>query len=135
MFHPIVYLVVWTCQGALNAYFAQKRGRDPIIWFVIGLFIGLFGILALFLLPTLSKSEIEENEIELEVKPIQTPNYKSLQWFYLDVDHAQHGPVTYDMLQSNFNQDIITEDTYVWSEEMTDWQKVKDLDLFTTESE
>lgn len=32
------------------AFFAQDRGRDPLNWYFIGLFLGIFGIVALFFL-------------------------------------------------------------------------------------
>lgn len=43
--------------GFITAHFAQKRGRDGVTWFVIGVLLGLFGLVLLFLLPPPSKEE------------------------------------------------------------------------------
>ena len=42
-----ISVVVWICMAVLCARIAQKNGKDPIIWGVIGCLTSILGLLAL----------------------------------------------------------------------------------------
>lgn len=120
------YLFIWTALGAINAYFAKKRGRDPYIWFAIGSLTGLLGLIGLYLLPSKVRKQ-DANEIIVKVEPI--PSYERVEWFYLDENHQQVGPRSYREIKIAFHQKKISLDSFVWHEELADWQKLNELHI------
>ena len=110
--------------GAVAALFARKRGRSPYKWFFLGFFFGLLGLFAaVFFLPSASKRT---------VSPIQKPEPRILGpthkfWYYLDANHQQVGPVSYNALSDFFKKGTVSSATYVWNEEMDDWKYLKEF--------
>jgi len=118
--------------GALGAYLAHRRGRNPFIWFAIGFFFGLLGAFAIFFAPSRKKSdtlkgEERKEEARLEILPpvIQGPADKF--WYYLGPDHQQVGPMSLDALTVAWRQGKVSLNTYVWNEELPDWKPLQDL--------
>jgi len=58
----IVVLLIWLGLAAICTNSARKRGRSPALWGVLGLLIGLFALIALYLLPPV-KSEASAQEV------------------------------------------------------------------------
>ena len=132
-FITFFFIVLW---GALNSYLAQQRGRNPYLWFFLGIMFGPFPLIVLFLLPKGEKSEAETvaEEVEvpetLDVDGINISHHAPFDqhdWYYLDKDHKQHGPHTYSEMRKFARKEEILEETYVWNESMPQWQKIKDL--------
>lgn len=119
-----------TIIGALTAYLAKGRGRDPTKWFFIGLLCGVFGLIALFLFPVVGP-ENEKPQDAGQPPPVAPPvvdaPVAAKRWFYLDTKHATLGPVTEDVLQGLFQDETITSRTYVWSEGMEGWKRLEEL--------
>ena len=40
-----IFLIVWICMAILCARIAQKKGRDPIIWGVVGCLTSIVGLI------------------------------------------------------------------------------------------
>lgn len=139
----LIKFLVTVCIGCLTAYLAKGKGRNPILWFFIGTFFGIFGLLALFLFRGRKKEEKEKSSKEnislpdaetkqesVSLEPsIGVKTLKEQEWFYLDAQHQQSGPVAFTVLESMWKEGKITQLTYVWSEGMTDWHVIKDLPL------
>lgn len=123
------------------AYYAEKKGRNPMIWFIIGLLISVFALIILYLLPPIER----ENEDEFEVKRNQGfSNYKpnsslgetmsdklpeeDTLWYYLDSNHAQFGPVSIVALKELWDTGRLNLESYVWSQGMENWKKVDELE-------
>ena len=51
-------------------------------------------------------------------------------WFYLDKSNQQQGPVYFSALKSLWKEEKITSETYVWSENMPQWMRIRDLKDF-----
>ena len=120
----LVVIISWLLFGGASSYFAKQRGRDPFAWFLIGMFLGVLGLLLLFLLPPLAvQAPAIEEEVE-EVPPQEEEMPDRLKaWYYLDQDRNQIGPLSYNQLKkANIN-----EDTLLWSEGMPEWKAVKEL--------
>lgn len=99
--------------GSITAYLAKRRGRDPVKWFFVGFFFGIFGLIALFFMKPVEA---------LEPAPRALPTIEQpKQWYYLDAAHNTLGPITHDELQS-----FATPKTYVWKQGMTDWKRFED---------
>lgn len=128
-------LAFWFLTGLGTAYFANQRGRDPYLWFAIGLFFGLFGLVFLFLLPiandTEEKRKIDDQDEEtLLLDPdvqSNTVDFKFKEWFYLDQSQAQKGPVSFVFIKSLWDDGKINSNTYVWADGMEKWKKIEEL--------
>lgn len=123
--------------GAATSYFANQRGRDPIIWFMIGMGLGILGLILLFILPPLKEQPephpVEEDEESLYSQPFPRPaeslthDYFIKDWFYLDQMHQQFGPVDFEGLRKVWEQGLVNRNSYVWHEGMADWKKVNEM--------
>jgi hypothetical protein len=133
-------IALWLMIGSATAYFANQRGRDPWIWFMIGMLLGLIGLLILFLLPAAksenspsSSEEIEFPIVELD-PPLPLPPVtfnNDSEWYYYNHKQEQQGPITYENLKSLWQAGEINEETYMWCEGMKDWKKLEELqDLY-----
>lgn len=121
-----------------TANYAEKRGRNPIVWFGLSLLIGLFAPLILWLLPTVESEEkkIKENTREVSSRPLElsgekekvphSPLVEKL-WYYLDQHHQQYGPVSLLALRELWNTGRLELTSYVWTEGMANWEIVDHL--------
>lgn len=110
--------------GALNAYYASTKGRDPIAWFMLGIPLGLLGLVILYFLPPIKEQEVpEENYIEEDLPPV---DIVQKDWFYLDEKNKQQGPVPFEKLRGKIIEGKINHDSLIWSEGMVQWKKLKE---------
>lgn len=116
-------LVTGLALGTLAAYLAKRRGLNPYFWFGIGLFFGAIGICVMFLLP---KKTDQSNEVPIPPAPPILPKKNTL-WYYLDQNHTQSGPISEDFLQELFHKKTISEETYLWCEDMDNWERYKEI--------
>jgi len=128
--------------ASFTSYYANSKGRNPIIWFILGLLLGIFAPLILLFLakvkpegngyPTMTVSTPDPNLAHLPTPP-STPAELKLQeeenklWYYLDKDHQQIGPVSMVALRELWNRGQLDLNQYVWSEGMEKWEKVDSL--------
>lgn len=141
----IMTMILWMLMGLVTAYFANQRGRDPYIWFALGIFFGLLAILALVLLPAVKSEEeqaidernqaiidmrekqVEEQE-KIENAPDQQPqSVEAKDWFYLDKEHKQQGPASFYLINELWEGGDINVQTLVWTEGMPEWKKIADV--------
>ena len=119
--------------GVLTGYCAQRRGRDPVIWFFIGVLFGIFGLIALFLMPATAPENavIPVKDAPLEF-PKEEPKIENLgkEWFILDQEHKQQGPMSFQFLKAKWGESSINPTTFVWSDGMTEWKRIRDLPDF-----
>lgn len=126
-------IFLWLLMGFSSAYFASQRGRNPYIWFVIGLLFGALGLIFLFLLPVITNDSSDEMESDVDKEMFElTPSNKNHEflvkdWFYLDIEHKQQGPISFDTLKTMLAEGNIQRSSYVWSEGMVDWKKIEEF--------
>jgi len=131
----IFQIIIALLLGVLTAYLAMRRGRNPVAWFVIGSLLGIFGLLILFLVPSFETAGTgEEKKKEpsrtVDVIPQEKRKVEELpyeEWYYLDSEHKQTGPVPFRSFRDLWNQEKINSTTYVWKEGMENWKYVRDL--------
>lgn len=140
-----VFNIIW---GVACMYFAKKRGRtDPTSWFLLGFLFAIFAFAVLMLLP----SKPQEMQLAAETKavtaqtkeaqtqrlepPVLTTTLEKRDWFYLDQNHKQQGPIDLNTLKLNRSSGLITDKTLMWSEGMLDWKQLEDLSYLQTELE
>ncbi len=113
------------CIGALSAYLAIRQGRNPYLWFFIGIFFGLLGILVMFFAPGKQKprqTAVPAAPLIEEILVGPTDKF----WYYLDETHEQKGPMSFSALNKAWKQGTITTQTFVWNEEFSDWKPLKE---------
>lgn len=115
------YAITWLIFGAASAYMARSRGKNPYLWFVLGMLFGVFGILFLFFGPKAQRKSNDPNTID--ITPHFDPKLKEQLWYYLDQDNAQNGPMSFDALTEALKQGKVSEKTYVWNERLEDWKR------------
>ncbi len=109
--------------GALSAYLARKRGRNPYLWFAVGFLFGIFGIFAIFFAS--GKKKEEAAAPKEPVFSIQGPKDKF--WYYLDPANQQLGPMSHDAVTAAWHEGKIHMGTLVWHEELPEWKPLKEV--------
>lgn len=129
----ILSFLLWVLMGAATAYFANQRGRDPVIWFMVGMLLGVLGLLLLFVLPPVAGEDTTEMLLkeELPEKPQELAkphdDYLIKDWYYLDASRAQQGPMDYHALKAAWDAGAIGAHSFVWCEGMSEWQRIEQL--------
>lgn len=121
--------------AGLTSYYAEKKGRNPAIWFVIGILLGFFAPIILYFLPSYKAGEQEAVQKPLsptpevsQSTPVLRPSVEQNKlWFYLDLNHKQYGPVSMIALKELWDTGQLELTSYVWSEGMEKWEKVDKL--------
>ena len=128
--------------ASFTAYYANRKGRHPVLWFIIGILLGLFAPLILLFLssvkdqassdgsPTMNVSNPhpalkEFSQTQLETQSLSPDNEKL--WYYLDQEHQQMGPVSIIALKSLWNRGLLELTSYVWSDGMEQWERIENL--------
>ena len=132
-----ILICLWVLMGTLTAWLASKKGRRPRVWFFIGVFFGLLALAILVFMPKIVDAgdvDIKENpqenskENSLPLEPeICDPQLSSKEWHYIDGDHQKCDPVNFKSLKKLWDEGIVTEETFLWMDDMKDWEKCKKL--------
>lgn len=109
--------------GALSAFLAHKRGRNPYFWFFIGFAFGLVGIMAIFFAPFSKKKAAPQQAAPQPY--ISGPSSKF--WYYLDAAHQQHGPMSLDALTKAWKEGTVLPTSFVWHEGLPDWKPLQEM--------
>lgn len=126
--------------GIITGYLASYRGRNPYIWFCIGILFGMIGLLFLFLLPAVGEEEeLSEEEVE-GLEPVEgivmnhrqelnrlREQFLKTDWYYLDNSHNQSDAISFDDLRMFWIKGSVKDATFVWSEGMEDWKRIQEL--------
>lgn len=137
----IILFLISTVFAFLCAYYAEKKARNPIIWFILGFLFSFYALVVLFFLSSIKNEEEKQPTMTIlppdpdlkdkeTIYPLSTfEKYKEENqlWFYLDEDHQQTGPVSLIALRDLWNRGLLLINQYVWSEGMTKWEKIQDL--------
>lgn len=142
----ILTIILWILTGLATGYLAYRRGRDPYIWFALGIFFGILAILVLVLLPPTKMEEEEmaaneraeeitegrERQLKEQEKQENAPDLlpqsvETKEWFYLDKAKQQQGPISFYSLNALWENGEVDPRSYVWTEGMPEWKKIQDL--------
>ena len=128
-------IVVGLLTGATTAYYAFRQRRSPIIWFAVGFFFGLLGLLALFITFARKQKMRGPKVVTAKVAPKAMHPLEQLipaeqtakLWYYLDPEHQPLGPMSFHALQSAWDKGSLNKDSYVWNEDLTDWNVLNQI--------
>lgn len=117
-------ILFWVFFGCIASYLAKRRGRNPLAWFFIGLFLGVLGVLLVVILPN-----------RIHHKPFAPPPPSRPQrseawlkmWYYLDPTHAQQGPLEFPDFVKHLRENRLSETSYVWGEGMKEWKRLVEM--------
>ncbi len=125
-----ILLFFWITFGLISSLIASKRDRNIYAWFILGMLFGIFGILALYLLP--SKRNIA-GPIPIGVNIKKDPTIKEQNfWYYLDNEKTQYGPMSFTGLKDALLEGKVSSTTYVWNDTMDEWKKFKEIPICAT---
>ncbi len=112
-------VAMWLAFGAMAAYVAKSRGKNPYLWFALGTLLGLIGVFFIFFMPKAKAAPVAEQPKEPTLNvPAESA---SLFWYYLTPENEQRGPMSFDALTQTWREQRITPETYVWNETLKDW--------------
>ena len=129
---PPITLAFWLLMGVSAGYIAEKRGRNPWIWFTVGAFTSLLGVAAIYwFLPEAKKDRTMKqtvtNALQETATSVVDERWTSQSWHYLNEDHSEMGPVNFDELRQLWNRGKLQSSSFVWHEGLKDWMKVNHL--------
>lgn len=109
--------------GLLSSFLAGRQKRNAYLWFLIGSLFGAIGMGFLFFSRKKTAPAPPKPALSTEPEPL-------IYWYYL-IGASRNGPMTTAALKKLFTEDKISEETYLWNENMNDWAKLKDLPIFS----
>ena len=115
--------------GIICARLAKQRGRSAEYWFILGMLFGFISMIALYLLPRNNgKTKKEQNTTASATQRVaMTPDPRYQDWFFLDQQAKQHGPVSFRHLYTAWQESRLTKESYVWTEGMGEWKTIQHL--------
>jgi hypothetical protein len=127
-----IVILTWICIGAVCAYYAKQRGRRAPFWFFIGLFLGILGLLLLFILPSQQEESLPEAPIK-EPLAHSKKEEKSVHWYYIDEQtQKQEGPMSFTAVERAHKEGRVGLSTFVWSTEMEGWKSFGEVSTPTS---
>lgn len=129
----LICLLSWFTLGWIASRMAERRGRNVAIWFILGFILGIIALIILYFLPPknvlaiASPSPSNISPIASDESEDTSSNSLKKLWYYLDQENKQYGPMNFDALQNAWDTDLIGEKTYVWNEDMENWERLEAL--------
>jgi len=110
--------------GSICAYAAKKKNLNQLGWFALGF---SFGVFALIVLTFLKGKKVPAILPELEpLFPSESPLTEKM-WYYLTPEQEQVGPMSYNALERAYRADLITDETYLWNDNLDNWQPLSTI--------
>lgn len=129
-------LLFWVFFGLLCSYLAKRRGKNPFLWFFLGLFLGIFAVALIIVLPLienkfLKKSPASPPPPQAIPSPLPLKETWNENWFYLDAARQTQGPLPFSELVALWHNNQLTAHSFLWKEGMENWKKISDMnDLY-----
>jgi hypothetical protein len=139
----LLTLFMGTILGLLSAHIAMRKERSPLVWFLIGFFFGIIGLFVLFLVrPIGFGSDLSAEDPSAtsnaagDIVPVAAEDNTILtlpdvldtaDWYYLDKDWLQQGPISLKQLQVLWMEGQVEGATQVWHPSLPAWQSIESL--------
>jgi len=123
----LLFFVSMALNGMICYQIAHRRGADPRMWAMVGIFFGPIGVL--FTLIWLKKRAAPQKaQPTFVISPWENDH-----WYCLDHDRQKHGPFTLRQLRSCARRGEITPDSFVWCTDLDEWKRIGQLEGLTEE--
>lgn len=116
-------ILFWVFFGCVASYLAKRRGRNPLAWFFLGLFLGVLGILLVVILP----NRLHQPRTPPPLPRLQRSDAWLKMWYYLDPSHVQQGPLEFPDFAKLRRENHLSESSLIWGEGMKEWKQLADL--------
>ena len=133
----------------ISSYLAIKKGRNPLTWGILGFFFGVFGFFFLLFLPKKGKivayQESESATDELPPSEKLEPHKEDIliegellseekfpgvtegqEWYFLDTNQKQHGPLSFTELKKSWETHLLTTQSYIWTLGWDQWHRIEE---------
>lgn len=144
-----ILVISSTIFGVATGMVAKNKGRNPILWFLVGFSFGIIGLFVAYRMSSLSadsKSKpapVPVREAHSEAtspadQPFPTENVKriptnlSIQWYYINANLDTVGPLKLGELRKHINENKLDDSTYIWCEEFSDWMQISEFQNSST---
>ena len=114
----LLLLLSYILIGYATSMYAARKNRNRKAWFLLGFFFGIMAGITLFALPKIE-------EIERPLSKNEDHPFLGTIWYYLDENHSQVGPVSFEALKEAHLLTKLSPDSYIGGEEMKDWAPLK----------
>jgi len=129
MFYSPYQIWISVAVGAISAFMAWKRGKNPYLWFLLGAFLGIFGLI--FLIYSKPRKGHQKNSRKdpntIDVTPRLQSVHQDKFWYYLDPANQQEGPMSFDALSRALSEGKINPKTYIWNDGLENWKPLSDF--------
>ena len=126
----LFYITISLFWGWITARFAQKKGLNQKNWYIAGmLFCALAFIMVLF--QRKKNLKMPEPVDKSQLIPIHLSHRECL-WYYLNKTGQQFGPISFQALINDWENNKIEEESYVWNEDLDDWKRFNEVLQKTT---
>jgi hypothetical protein len=128
----ILLKVLSSLAAGIGCYqIAKRRGQHPLIWFVLGLLLGIFALIFLCFMPLRKKKPIPivQNIPTIKYPPLNIlhADHMDKLWYFLDEQKTQFGPMSFNALNRAWNEGKVKNHTFVWNEAMENWQRFEEV--------
>jgi hypothetical protein len=126
----VLSLLMGIICGYITMLIAERKGRNPLLWCVLGVFFGIFAIIAIVLLPPAVSRSGGQDEGVIEIKATRVepePRVPVEGWYALMSDRNQIGPMSLHRLKEMFVAGELTKESYVWHETMKEWSEIGNM--------
>jgi hypothetical protein len=122
MEHPPFWLMLLGSSvfGLLTRAKAIKYQKNKTLWFWLGFIFGVWGFIAFYLTKKSLKPRPNANQAPA------LPNLKldACNWYY-SLNQNVCGPSSSEYIKNLYLQGILTDETLVWNESLTEWTALK----------
>lgn len=128
-----IFAVILCVLLAIGCYrLALIRGRNPRLWFILGLLFGIFALIALSLLPPARRKKVVmqpnlPTPPKKDVLQAKEERHHGKLWYYLDHDNNQFGPMSLQALSKAWEEGKLSLKTYVWHEDLSNWEPIEQV--------
>jgi len=124
----IILLISWTLTGWITSRIALQSNRSQMKWFYVGFFLGIFAILLILILNYFDGVYSSKEKVEVAPSPIDPEliELREKHWYFLDNASNQYGPMTFDAIRKSFQDGKVEESNYIWHEDLSEWQRLKE---------
>lgn len=124
-------VLFWLFFGFLCSKIAKKKNRNTFSWFLLGLLFGLLALICIYFIKPLKVATQNNSKTHPSISNLHLIQDDKNYWYYLDIAQKQIGPVSIKKIFDDYFEGIISDNTFVWNDTMSNWKKLKEVSIFS----